>query len=240
MFEDSLMESAGRIKTRSKWTAIGSLLLQSLLLIAVILLPEIYPEALPKQALSRLLVAPPPPSSTPPRSAPHAPAASRLRTISLLDALTAPSHIPKHPALGVRDSGPGPLNSTTSIGELGNGLPPGLNDLVGRPEGTPVVPAALPKRVRVSSGVAAGLLIQPIRPVYPAIAKQARVQGTVVVQATISRDGTVENVRATSGPALLQGAAVAAVRVARYKPFLLNDQPVDIEATINVVFSLGN
>ncbi len=239
MFEDSLMESAGQIHTRSKWTAIGSLLLQSLLLIALILLPEMYPEALPRQALSRLLVAPPPPSSAPPPLTPRAPEASRVRTISLLDALAAPSHIPQHAKLG--DMGPpAPSSSSSAIGELGVGPPPGLNDIVGRPEGTPVVPTALPKRVSVSSGVAAGLLLEPIRPIYPGIAKQARVQGTVVIEATISRDGTVENVRATSGPALLQGAALAAVRAARYKPFLLNGQPVEVETTIHVIFSLGS
>ena len=240
MFEDSLMESAGRIKTRSKWTAIGSLLLQSLLLIAVILLPEIYPEALPRQALSRLLVAPPPPSSAPATSSPHIPAASRVRTISLLDALTAPSHIPLQANLGVRDTGPGPSGSSTIIGAMDDGVPAGLNDIVGQPAGRPVVPAAVPKVVRVSSGVAAGLLLEPIRPTYPAIAKQARVQGTVVVQATISREGTIENVRAASGPPLLQAAALAAVRSARYKPFMLNGQPVEVETTINVIFSLGS
>ncbi len=76
-------------------------------------------------------------------------------------------------------------------------------------------------------------------PPYPAIAKAAGVQGTVILQATISKSGTIENLRVVSGPAMLQQAALDAVKTWRYRPYLLNGQPVEVETTVNVVFSLG-
>lgn len=104
---------------------------------------------------------------------------------------------------------------------------------------TPVVKAAPPKRIAVSAGVIAGNKIggEDIR--YPAIAKSARIQGTVVLQAMISKEGTIENLRVLSGPPMLQQAAMEAVRTWRYKPYLLNGDPVEVETQVNVVFTLG-
>jgi protein TonB len=103
----------------------------------------------------------------------------------------------------------------------------------------PKVTAAIPKKVPVSAGVMAGMILSKPSPVYPPIAKAARVQGTVVLQATISKTGTIENLRAVSGPAMLQQAALDAVRNWRYRPYLLNNEPVEVETTVNVVFTLG-
>ena len=75
-------------------------------------------------------------------------------------------------------------------------------------------------------------------PEYPLIAKATHTQGTVVLQATISRQGTIENLRVTSGPLMLQQAAVDAVRTWRYRPYLLNGDPVEVETTVNVIFTL--
>jgi protein TonB len=83
------------------------------------------------------------------------------------------------------------------------------------------------------------MLIQKTQPVYPPIAKAARVSGTVVLQATISKTGSIEGLRVVSGPAMLQSAAMDAVRTWRYKPYLLNNDPVEVETTINVIFTLG-
>jgi len=93
--------------------------------------------------------------------------------------------------------------------------------------------------VQVSSGVLEGMLLTPIHPIYPAIAKAAGVQGTVVVEAIISRAGTVESVRVVSGPPMLQRAAVEAIRVARYRPYRLNGQPTDVQTTFTVNFRMG-
>ena len=72
------------------------------------------------------------------------------------------------------------------------------------------------------------------------IARQARIQGTVVLQATIGKGGEIENLRVVSGPPMLQQAALDAVRSWRYRPFYLNGEPVAVETTVNVIFSLGN
>jgi protein TonB len=103
----------------------------------------------------------------------------------------------------------------------------------------PKVKAAVPKKVNISAGVAVGMLIQKTQPVYPPIAKAARVSGTVVLQATISKSGMIEGLRVVSGPAMLQQAAMDAVKTWRYKPYLLNNEPVEVETTVNVIFTLG-
>jgi protein TonB len=93
--------------------------------------------------------------------------------------------------------------------------------------------------VPVSTGVLQGMLMAPIRPVYPVIAKAAGVQGTVVVEAVISRAGTIESLRVVSGPEMLRGAALDAIREARYRPFRLNGEPTAVDTTITVNFRLG-
>lgn len=239
MFEDSLVESTGRIRTRSRWLAVASFLLQAAILAVLILLPYIYPAALPKQALSKLLLAPPPPMTRP--SAPEHAAAARPAPM-MLTSLTLPSHIPTHPAM-IRDDNP-PSPGSTVIGGT-DGTPGGSNTLAnlfadGSGSTPHVVPAPKPNTgpIRLSRGVAAGQLLEPIRPTYPAIALAARIQGTVVVEAVISKTGVVENAHAVSGPAMLQQAAVSAVARARYQPYKLSGEPVEVETTVNVVFDL--
>jgi protein TonB len=103
----------------------------------------------------------------------------------------------------------------------------------------PKIKAEAPKKVNISAGVMVGLLLQKTTPVYPPIAKAARVSGTVVLQATISKTGAIENLRVVSGPAMLQQAAMDAVKTWRYRPYLLNNEPVEVETTVNVIFTLG-
>jgi TonB family protein len=95
------------------------------------------------------------------------------------------------------------------------------------------------RKVEVPADVFAGMLLQKTDPVYPPIAKAARVQGAVVLQATISKSGMVEDLHVISGQAILQDAAISAVRTWRYRPYLVNGEPVKVQTTINVVFALG-
>jgi protein TonB len=83
------------------------------------------------------------------------------------------------------------------------------------------------------------MLLTPIQPVYPVIARTAGVQGTVVLEATISAAGRIESLQVVSGPPMLRGAARDAVEVARYRPYKLNGQPTEVQTTITVVFRLG-
>jgi protein TonB len=102
----------------------------------------------------------------------------------------------------------------------------------------PKVKIAAPTKMSISAGVAGGLLVQKTAPVYPQMAREARVSGTVVIQATITKTGTVENLRAVSGPAMLRQSALDAVKTWRYKPYLLDGEPVDVETTVSVTFSM--
>lgn len=93
--------------------------------------------------------------------------------------------------------------------------------------------------MRVSSMVVEGLLIHKTVPQYPPIPRAMGIQGTVVLQATISKSGTIENLRAVSGPVMLQQAALDAVKTWRYRPYLLNKEPVEVETTVNVMFTIA-
>ncbi len=92
--------------------------------------------------------------------------------------------------------------------------------------------------VPVSADAAAGQLMESSIPIYPPAAKAAGITGTVELQAIITKDGTVKNVRPVSGPVELRQAAVNCARTWRYRPFLVNNEPTEVQTTINVVFSL--
>jgi protein TonB len=151
--------------------------------------------------------------------------------------LTAPTKIPKN-ILQVAEK-EAPAASFGVAGMEGMGSSGGVIGSVFGTAPVPKVKAEAPKKIAISSGVATGLLLQKVQPIYPAIAKAARVSGTVVLQATISKSGTIENLRVVSGPAMLQQAAMDAVRNWRYKPYLLNGDPVEVDTQVNVIFSLG-
>jgi protein TonB len=233
MFEDSLMESAHRIKARSKYWSILALFLNSGILLALIVWPLLHPEALPKQMMAALMVAPPAPTPPPAMPKPH------IKSEIMGTELLAPNRIPKAIKV-VQESSLPPLMEGVVEG-LSSGPPAGLSSVIGNTGAGPVIvaQAATPKKVSISSGVMAGNLLEKTMPQYPAIARVTRTQGTVVVQATISKAGLIENLRVMSGPPLLQQAAVDAVRSWRYKPYLLNGEPVEVETTINIVFNLG-
>ena len=95
------------------------------------------------------------------------------------------------------------------------------------------------QRIRVGGNVQSAKMIRQVQPVYPQIAKTAHVQGTVLLHAVISKDGSVQELQYVSGPPLLMKAAMDAVREWRYQPTLLNGEPVEVETTISVIFSLG-
>ena len=93
--------------------------------------------------------------------------------------------------------------------------------------------------IRVASSIQEGLLIHKTLPLYPPIPRNAGIQGTVVLQARISRTGSIEDLRVISGPMMLQQAAKDAVQQWQYKPYLLNGEPVEVETTVNVIFKLN-
>jgi periplasmic protein TonB len=150
--------------------------------------------------------------------------------------LSAPSRIPQTAkAAPVEDAPPPP-----SLGASGmQGLSGSAMGNVFSGQGQLRVKAAPPKIVTVSSGVAVGMLIQKTTPVYPPIAKTAGVSGTVVLDAVISKSGNIQDLRVVSGPVMLRKAAEDAVRTWRYRPYKLNNEPTEVETTINVIFALA-
>ena len=96
-----------------------------------------------------------------------------------------------------------------------------------------------PARVRVSEGVMQGLLVKNTAPAYPPRAREARIQGAVITQVTISKAGDVENVQILSGDPILAPAAMEAIKQWKYRPYLLNGEPWDVETTVRVKFTLA-
>jgi protein TonB len=107
------------------------------------------------------------------------------------------------------------------------------------PASRPVVRNEPKGPLHVSTGVESALLVRKTVPVYPSLARAMHVEGTVALAATISKGGTIENLRVVSGPPILQGAALDAVKTWLYRPYLLDGAPVEVETTINVIFSMG-
>ena len=101
-----------------------------------------------------------------------------------------------------------------------------------------VVHKPSPSTVRLPSRLVESTVIFKTIPQYPAIAKVTHTEGTVVLQAIISKTGTIEGLHVISGSPMLQQAAIDAVKTWRYRPYLLNDQPVEVETTVNVIFKL--
>lgn len=238
MFEDSTFESASRIRTRSRGWMLAALALNGSIVFALILIPLVYPEALPRMAMTFLMEVPPPPATPPP-----APPRQQLRTPSGSSNMTEgqilmPRQIPTTISI---PSSPEPAGFTNIASmDASSGVPGGIGDAF-RSQPAPRIVHAEPKApARVSSAIAAGLLLHKVIPPYPPLPKAAHISGTIALAATISKDGTIVNLRVVSGPAMLQQTALEAVSQWRYRPYLLNGEPVEVETTINVVFTLGN
>jgi periplasmic protein TonB len=242
MFEDSLIESGNKLKTKRLSTTVLSFALQVFLICILILIPLIYTDALPKQQLMTFLVAPPPPPPPPPP-----PAAAPVKVVKVVSEvvngqLRAPTKIPKKVEMIKEEEAPPDMGAGVAGGVPG-GIPGGsAGGVIGgilssQPVAVPKV--ATPQRVRVSQGVSNGLLIKKVQPNYPPLARQARIQGQVVLHAEISKEGTIQNLQLVSGHAMLAPAAIEAVKQWRYKPYLLNGEPVAVETEVIVNFSLS-
>jgi protein TonB len=244
MFEDSLIESGGRLKTKRGVTTFLSFGLQIALVGVLVLIPLLFTEALPKTQLMTFLVAPPPPPPPPPP-----PGAQQIKVVKQFQTdifkgqLRTPTKIPEKVQMIKEEEAPPPVS--TMAGVVG-GVPGAAGGQMGGVIGgiinsTPIaVPkVATPQRVRVSQGVTQGLLIRKIQPTYPPLARQARIQGAVLLQAEISKDGTIQNLRLISGHPMLAPSAIEAVKQWKYKPYILNGEPVEVETQITVNFTLA-
>jgi len=249
MFDD-LVECSpkGSKKTKTGVTVIISTLFQVLLLGVMILIPLIYTEALPKAMLTTFLVAPPPPPPPPPPAA--APVVQRIvkPMARLMQAgkLQAPTAIPKNVTVFKEEEPPPDMGGVGVVGGVPGGIPGGqsggvLGGIIGGAVGSnlPPPPKAAPARIKQGGNVQSAKLVNMVRPLYPPLAKQARISGSVLLHAIIAKDGSVIQLEVVQGHPLLVQAALDAVRQWRYQPTLLNGDPVEVDTTVTVVFSLG-
>jgi periplasmic protein TonB len=240
MFADSMLETSWAQRSRRNWMTLTSFGLQAAVIGVLLLLPLIRPVALPflkpLQTPVSLAAAP----AAPPVE-PHARSAATPES-NRSNVLMQPSRIPTVVANIAEDPGPPP------VGISGAYIPgaPSAGGLLGTYGSTggpanPVVP--LPPKPTVSplriSKMMEGNLIRRVQPAYPPLARSARIQGQVVLSATISKVGAIENLRVLTGHPMLVGAAIDAVRQWRYRPYILNNEPVEVETQITVNFSLS-
>jgi protein TonB len=217
-----------------------SVIVQSLVLFVLILIPLIYTQALPKAMLSTLLIAPPPPPPPPPP--PQAVPVKVIKPVARLltqGKLMAPRAIPKDVAIFKEaELPPEPPAGSGVLGGVGGDILGGLGggSSAGAP---PPPPKAAPSRIKLGGQVQAAKIVAQPQPLYPALARQARIQGNVVLHAIIDKDGRVGQLEVVSGHPLLVQSALDAVKQWRYQPTQLNGDPVEVDTTITVTFVLG-
>jgi len=248
LFADVLLEPDNATRRQRRWAATSSVLLQSLIAAVLLIIPLMFTEALPRQQLLTFLLAPPPPPPPPPPAAAAAPI-KVVRQSDLSDGrLRAPSRIPQTVQMIKEEEAPPPMVAGAGVvGGVPGGIPGGqlggvIGGIISSSSNLASVPKLVPetpKRIRISQGVTKGMRIFSPEPKYPQIAQMARVSGEVILAAIISRTGEIENLRVVSGHPLLAPAALEAVRQWRYRPFMLNDQPIEVETTVTVTFRLN-
>jgi protein TonB len=250
MFEQALLEAVGR--TNKGWTVLVSSGMQIGLVAALSVIPLLNTDLLPRTTLQMMLVAPTPPPPPPP----PAPAAERIpqtRPVARRQFdgvhLSEPARIPEKIVMLASDELPPVAGNGAGVpGGLENGVPGGILSMPPRllevppvllTAAKPVETVAPIPRIAVGGRVQDALIIHKVIPVYPPLARQARLSGTVRFTAIIARDGTIQNLTLVSGNPMLVPAAMDAVRQWRYRPTLLNGDPVEVIAPIEVIFILN-
>jgi protein TonB len=241
MFADLLTDSEWSNHSHRGWTTLVSFAVQALALGCLLLLPLFYTDGLPKLSLIGRILAPAPPPAAPP-APPRPSSASATQSNLMGDRLISPQQIPPTVTMLTDSAPPVPMvdpyavgvsygfGNTHSRGTVINGIG---DSNVALPPPAPTV------HHPPTSRMMEGNLIYRVQPEYPALARQVRVQGLVVLRAIISRDGAIENLQVMSGHPLLIQAALNAVRQWRYRPYVLNGEPVEVETEVKVNFILS-
>ena len=239
MFADPSYDTAWAPSSRRGWTTLVSFALQTLGVGVLLFLPLIYNEAIPAIRLSTVLDAPLPP----PGPAPAQPHPRGARTQTNMGGVVIPIAFSEHAAIlhDARVAESVSLDDTSGVNG-GTGIRGVPNGVVGSFGIAAVMPPPAPKPVarppRISR-MMEGNLIHRVQPVYPMPAKLARIQGPVVLRAVISKDGAIENLAVASGHPMLVKAAIDAVSQWRYRPYMLNGDPYEVETHVTVNFVLN-
>jgi protein TonB len=243
MFDEMVVSSPHPKGTNKWWTVLVSSAFQIAFLAILILIPLIYTEALPKTMMATMLTAPPPPPPPPPPPAP-AQVVHVKPQAHLMDAgkLVAPKVIPKEIKIIKEDAEPD-MGAVGMAGGVPGGVAGGsMGGVLGGVIGGMAPAPPKPKQtgpLRVGGNVQAARIINRVQPIYPPLARQTRISGTVRLHAIIGKDGMIQQLEVLNGHPLLQQAALDAVRQWRYQPTLLNGEPVEVDTTIDVIFSLN-
>jgi protein TonB len=243
MFEDSLFASNSVSSPRRGWAALMSFFVQTLFIGVLVALPLLFTEALPLTHLTDYLTVPP--SAAPPDTARVIQHATRPPDTNMYEGrLLQPPQIPPN-VIQVTDDRP-PVsafadpNGVYGSPDTGNPTSGFMAHLLNNVHPSAVHPSlANSKPFIVSRGVSEGLLIHQVKPTYPHLAVITHVQGEVILQAVIGKDGTIQNLRVVSGHPMLIKAAVDAVQQWRYRPYLLNGEPVEVETQVRVNFTIS-
>ena len=242
--EDSLFREIEPGAKRNPYAAVGSIAFQALVLASLVIAPLYFTETMPKREIVTKLYLQAPPAAGSTATTIQAPASTFTpKSISIPNPLHKTQEAPP-------TSAPSPTPVSTISGVVGGvpggvvgGIPDGvLSEVMGSTRSVPV-PAKAPdptpvKRVRVPARIAEANLIYDVPPKYPSEAGQARIEGTVVLVAVIGRDGSVQDVRVESGLPMLAQAAINAVKQWRYKPYMMNGEPVEVDSRITINFAL--
>ena len=244
MFAESMLETSWGQRTRRSWTTLTSFGLQALVISLLLLLPLLKTVGLPSV---RVLPTPvslgaPPPAEPPAR---HQNVTSIVQSNLADNVLIAPREVPGHVIMIDEAAAPPQItfNHAGVPGGTDDGSPDGiwrsLGDSLNHAAALPVPALAPTVRAFRTSRILEGSLIRRVQPVYPPLARSARIQGSVVLSALISKAGTIENLRVLSGHPMLVAAAIEAVRQWRYRPYILNAEAIEVETQITVNFSLS-
>jgi protein TonB len=248
MFADSMLEASWAQRIRHSWTTLTSFGLQALVIGLLLLLPVLKTVGLPSARTASTPISLGRRDPMPLTDAPRVAARSAAQNTVVNPRLVAPGHMPTHIAMSPDDPSAQPPGGSEAGGsELGSGGPGFLpGDGSGLPASLisgnrPMLPSPPPTVTRIirRSSMLEGNLIRRVDPVYPPLAKSARIQGPVVLAAIISKAGTIENLHAVSGPPLLVPATIAAVSQWQYRPYILNGEPIEVETQITVNFYLS-
>lgn len=250
MFSDSLLDF-GQARKRKAFATTTSFIFNCFAIGVMLIMPLLFTEDLPKAQLLTFLVAPPPPPPPPPPAAAQVTRVVKQIQTDMLNTgqLRTPTKIPRKIEMIKEEEAPPPMAATGGVvggvpggipGEQLGGVIGGIVSSTSNLSAIPKFVPVTPQRVRISQGVTKGLLIHKQEPTYPTLARAARVQGDVVLSAVIDTNGQIQNLTLVSGHPMLVPAALDAVKQWRYKPYLLNGQPVEVETTITVIFSLSS
>jgi periplasmic protein TonB len=240
MFADSMLETSWAQRSRRGCMTLTSLGLQALAAAFLLLLPLIGTTALPQlRPLSPPVSLAPPPGPPPTPSHPQSTAISPSKMSG--NVLLAPRRIPIGVQNVVDDAAPPPLGASGlyAPGSTGSGDTNEILNSIGTGAKPTLPPPPPPAHVVRLSRMREGDLIYKVKPEYPSLARSARIQGPVVLQAVISRQGRIENLRVLTGHPMLVRAAIDAVIQWRYRSYVLNNEPVEVETQITVNFSLS-